>query len=43
MRQMDRRLAPDSPARSLWSWVKRFDWAHELRAMRCPLVFSLGQ
>jgi pimeloyl-ACP methyl ester carboxylesterase len=30
MRQMDRRLAPDHPSRSLWAWVKRFDWAEQL-------------
>ena len=35
MRQMNRRLAPDNPSRTLWAWVKRFDWADELAAMAC--------
>ena len=40
MRQMDRRVPPNDPSRSLWAWVRRFDWAEELRAMTCPrLVF----
>lgn len=42
MTQMDRRLRPDHPSRTLWSWVKRFDWAEELRAMSCPSLLYWG-
>ncbi len=42
MRQMDRRLRPDHPSRTLWAWVKRFDWADELRTMSCPSL-SVGE
>ena len=42
MRQMDRRLRPDHPSRTLWTWVTRFDWGAELRAMTCPRLFFWG-
>jgi len=42
MRQMDRRLAPDHPSRSLWAWVMSFDWADELRSMTCPRLMYWG-
>jgi pimeloyl-ACP methyl ester carboxylesterase len=42
MRQMDRRLSPDHPSRTLWAWVKRFDWAEELPAMACPALLYWG-
>jgi pimeloyl-ACP methyl ester carboxylesterase len=33
LRQLDRRLAPDHPSRSLWWWFQEFDWTTELAAM----------
>lgn len=42
MRQMDRRLRPDHPSRTLWAWVKRFDWGEELRMMSCPSLLYWG-
>ena len=42
MRRMDRRLRPDHPSRTLWAWVKRFDWAAELQAMHCPALLYWG-
>jgi pimeloyl-ACP methyl ester carboxylesterase len=42
VRQMDRRLPPDSAARTLWSWVKQFDWDDELRTMHCPRLLFWG-
>lgn len=42
MRQMDRRLRPDHPSRTLWAWVKRFDWGDELRTMPCPSLLYWG-
>ena len=43
MRQMDRRLPPNHPSRTLWTWVKRFDWAEELRSLHCPSLFYWGR
>jgi pimeloyl-ACP methyl ester carboxylesterase len=42
MRQMDRRVPPDDASRSLWPWVKRYDWDEELRAMTCPRLLYWG-
>jgi pimeloyl-ACP methyl ester carboxylesterase len=42
IRQMDRRLAPDHPARTLWAWVTSIDWTAELRAMTFPRLFFWG-
>lgn len=42
MRRMDLRLHQDHPSRTLWAWVKRFDWAEELRSMPCPSLFYWG-
>lgn len=42
MRRMDRRLAPDQPARSLWWWYTRFDWADELARMPCTRLVYWG-
>ena len=42
MRQMDRRLPPDHPSRTLWAWVKGFDWDHELQTMACPRLLYWG-
>jgi pimeloyl-ACP methyl ester carboxylesterase len=42
MRQLDRRLHPNHPSRSLWPWVRQFDWAEELRAMSCPRLLYWG-
>jgi pimeloyl-ACP methyl ester carboxylesterase len=42
MRQLDRRLRPNHPSRSLWPWVRQFDWAEELRAMPCPRLLYWG-
>jgi len=42
MRQMDRRLRPDHPSRTLWAWVRRFDWAEELRTMPGPVLLYWG-
>ncbi len=42
MKQMDRRLRPDHPSRTLWAWVKRFNWVDELRKMSCPSLFYWG-
>lgn len=42
LRQMDRRLPPDSPSRSLWAWFKRFDRAQELSAMSIPRLLFWG-
>jgi pimeloyl-ACP methyl ester carboxylesterase len=41
-REMDKRLAPNHPSRSLWAWVARFDWADELRSMGCPRLLFWG-
>lgn len=42
MRQMDRRLRPDHPSRTLWAWVKRFDWREEFRSLPCPSLLYWG-
>lgn len=42
MRRMDRRLPPDAASRSLWAWVRRFNWAEELRTMPCPSLLYWG-
>ena len=42
MRQMDRRLRPDDPSRSLWWWFKGFDWSKELSEMSCPRLLYWG-
>lgn len=42
LRQLDRRLHPDHPSRSLWRWVNAFDWNSELRAMSCPCLVYWG-
>lgn len=33
MRQLDRRLRPDHPSRSLWWWYNGFDWPDEVNAI----------
>lgn len=39
-RQLDRRLAPDHPSRTLWAWFGSMAWPEELAVMSCPrLVF----
>ncbi|MEX0874697.1 MAG: alpha/beta hydrolase [Actinomycetota bacterium] len=42
VRQMDRRLRPDHPSRSLWWWFKDFDWADELSRMSCARLLYWG-
>jgi pimeloyl-ACP methyl ester carboxylesterase len=42
MRQMDRRMPPDHPSRTLWAWVRRFNWAEELRTLHCPSLLYWG-
>jgi hypothetical protein len=42
LRQLDRRLAPDHPSRSLWWWFNEFDWTTELAAMPCAQLFYWG-
>lgn len=42
LRQLDRRLAPDHPSRSLWWWFTEFDWTAEVAAMPCALLFYWG-
>ena len=42
MRQMDRRLRSDHPSRSLWRWLKSFDWSSELSAMSCARLLYWG-
>jgi pimeloyl-ACP methyl ester carboxylesterase len=42
MRQLDRRLRPDHPSRTLWPWVRHFDWREELIAMSCPRLLYWG-
>ncbi|HVX44467.1 MAG TPA: alpha/beta hydrolase [Mycobacteriales bacterium] len=42
LRQLDRRLRPDHPNRSLWWWFDRFDWAAEMAAMECPRLCYWG-
>jgi pimeloyl-ACP methyl ester carboxylesterase len=42
LRQLDRRLHPDHPSRSLWWWVSTFDWNSEVRAMSCPVLLYWG-
>jgi pimeloyl-ACP methyl ester carboxylesterase len=42
MRQMERRLPEGHPGRTLWPWVRSFDWAEELMAMSSPLLFYWG-
>jgi pimeloyl-ACP methyl ester carboxylesterase len=42
MRRLDRRLAPDHPGRTLWPWVRGFDWADELASMTCPALIYWG-
>lgn len=42
LRQLDRRLDPDHPSRSLWWWFKEFDWTTELATMRCAQLFYWG-
>lgn len=42
IRQLDRRLRPDHPNRSLWWWMKRFDWHKELATMSCARLLYWG-
>jgi pimeloyl-ACP methyl ester carboxylesterase len=42
MRQMDRRLAPDAPPRSLWWWFTTIDWTDELARSTAPVLFYWG-
>jgi pimeloyl-ACP methyl ester carboxylesterase len=42
MQQLDRRLRPDHPSRSLWWWYNEFDWSEEVRAMTCARLFYWG-
>lgn len=42
MRQLDRRLHPDHPSRSLWWWFKSFDWSDVLSGMSCARLFYWG-
>jgi hypothetical protein len=42
LRQLDRRLDPDHPSRSLWWWFKEFDWTTELATMPCAQLFYWG-
>jgi pimeloyl-ACP methyl ester carboxylesterase len=42
LRQLDRRLPPDHPSRSLWWWLNAFDWNSEVRAMSCPCLLYWG-
>jgi pimeloyl-ACP methyl ester carboxylesterase len=42
MRQLDRRLRPDHPSRSLWWWYNSFDWSDEVRAMSGARLFYWG-
>jgi pimeloyl-ACP methyl ester carboxylesterase len=42
VRQMEKRLPPDSPSRSQWSWHMRFDRAAEMRSMPFPQFFFWG-
>ena len=42
VRELDRRLHPDHPSRSLWWWFKEFDWTVEVRAMSCARLFYWG-
>jgi pimeloyl-ACP methyl ester carboxylesterase len=42
MRRLDRRLPPNNAARTLWPWVKHFDWAEELGRMPCPVLLYWG-
>jgi hypothetical protein len=42
MRQMDRRMRPDHPSRSLWWWFNSFNWNDELNAMSCARLLYWG-
>ncbi len=42
LRQLDRRLAPDHPSRSLWWWHNGFDWNDEVGKMSCARLFYWG-
>jgi pimeloyl-ACP methyl ester carboxylesterase len=42
VRQLDRRLSPDHPSRSLWWWFKDFDWSDELSRMSCARLLYWG-
>lgn len=42
LRQLDRRLAPDHPSRSLWWWCKEFDWSAELANMAAAALLYWG-
>jgi pimeloyl-ACP methyl ester carboxylesterase len=42
MRQLDRRLRPDHPSRSLWWWHNSFDWSDEVSTMSCSRLFYWG-
>jgi dienelactone hydrolase len=42
LRQLDRRLRPDHPSRSLWWWVNAFDWTSEVHAMSRPCLLYWG-
>jgi pimeloyl-ACP methyl ester carboxylesterase len=42
MRQLDRRLDPEHPSRSLWSWYNGFDWPSDVSVMTCARLFYWG-
>lgn len=42
MRQLDRRLRPNHPSRSLWWWYKRFDWPDHVNSVSCARLFYWG-
>lgn len=42
IRQMDRRVRPDDPDRTLWRWVSEIHWDDELRAMSIPRLLFWG-
>lgn len=42
LRRLDRRLRLDHPSRSLWWWMKNFDWNDEVGKMSCVRLFYWG-
>lgn len=42
MRQLDRRLRPDHPSRSLWWWYNAFDWPDQVTSLNCARLFYWG-
>jgi pimeloyl-ACP methyl ester carboxylesterase len=40
--RMDREQRVPIASRAFWHWYKRFDWLHELAALRCPRLIYVG-